>query len=240
MINPLTDDGCGNMKNGMRKNGENSSAPIRHLRSEQGVVLVVVIVLSAVALAIMTTLIYMITTGTQISGLQKRYKTALEAGVGGGEVFYQLIATRAETAGLASFESTFDSFGLNFSATTPAGCTGISSGATYTSLAAKFMTPSSSWSGCSDSITIDTADSTSYDMKVELGITTKYNVYAKIIAATDGNSGGDESLLNKGVVTANTGEVSVSPIPFLYTIEVVAENSDNTDERAKLSVLYQY
>ena len=62
---------------GERGHRETASAPIRHLRSEKGFVLIVVIVLSAVALTIVTALLYMIMSGSQISGLQKRYKTAL-------------------------------------------------------------------------------------------------------------------------------------------------------------------
>jgi len=210
------------------------------IQNEKGVVLIVVIVLSAVALAIMTALIYMITVGTQISGLQKRYKTALEAGEGGGDVFYQLIATRAESAGQATLAGDLNAFGLNFATTTPVGCTGLVSGVTYTGLAAKLMTPSTSWTNCDSSITIDPATSSTYDMKVELGATTKYTVYAKIVATTDGNSGGDLSLKTTGVVGTNAGEVQVMPIPFLYAIEVVSENSAKVDERAKVSTLYQY
>jgi hypothetical protein len=211
------------------------------IQSEKGAVLIVVIVLSAVALAIMTALIYMITTGTQISGLQKRYKTALEAGDGGGDVFYQLIATRAESAGVQSLAGELNASGLNFSTTTPAECRAdLASGVTYTGLAAKLMTPSTSWTNCNNSIAIDPATPSTYDMKIELGTTTKYTVYAKIVATTDGNSGGDLNLLTKGVVSANSGEVAVMPIPFLYAIEVVSENGARIDERAKISTLYQY
>lgn len=207
--------------------------------TERGMVLVVVMVLSAVALIIMTTMIYMITMGTQISGLQKRYKTALEAGEGGGELFYQLIALRAEDTGTASFINTLNSNNLNSVVTTQT-CTGISTGATYTGLAAKLLTPSSTWTNCDSSMTINTADPNTYDMRMVLGTTTKYTVYAKIVATTDGNSGGDEGLLSKGVVAANTGEVAVTPIPYLYAIEMLSENSEKPDERAKLSIVYQY
>lgn len=212
------------------------------LRSERGVVLVVVIVLSAVALILMTTLLYMLSSGTQISGLQKRYKTALEAGIGGGDIFYELIALRAEDASTASFKANLDSFNLNSAITTPDTCAGsLVSGATYSALAAKLITPTSTWSaGCDRSLSIDTAVASTYDMKMELGTATKYTVYAKIVATTDGNSGSDEGLLNKGVVAANTGEVAVTPIPYLYAIEVLAENNDRKDERARLSIVYQY
>jgi len=218
------------------------------IQNEKGVALIIVIVLSAVALAIMTALIYMITMGTQISGLQKRYKTALEAGDGGGDVFYQLIATRAESAGVASLAGDLTSLGVNFSTnTTSADCTGVISGVTYTALQAKLMTSSSSWSPeCNSSTSIDPATPSTYDMKVDLGTTTKYSVYAKIVATTDGNTGGDLGLDarggggGRGVVSSNSGEVQVMPIPFLYAVEVVSENSAKVDERAKLSILYQY
>lgn len=220
------------------------SSCIRCQSSEKGVVLVVVLVLSAVALAIMTALIYMITAGTQISGLQKRYKTALEAGVGGGDVFYQLIALRAETAATNVFTDNLNANNLNSSITTPASCSGLASGATYSGLAAKLLTPSNSWSGCGDtSSLIDPAVPSTYDMKLDLGTTTKYTVYAKIVATTAGNSGGDseggDALMNRGVVAGNA-QVAVTPVPYLYAIEVEAENSANRTERANLSILYQY
>ena len=220
--------------------GGRSSFRSCYLRTERGVVLVMVIVLSAVALLIMTTLIYMITTGTQVSGLQKRYKTALEAGVGGSDVFYQLIALRGETADTNAFTANLNSFSLNSVVTTGGACTGVLSGATYTGWAAKLITPSTSWVNCDRSIHIDPNTPTSYDMKIELGATTKYSVYAKIVATIEGNTGGDNSLQNKGVVSANTGEVAVMPISYDYAIETVSENSTRIDERAKLSIVYQF
>jgi hypothetical protein len=208
--------------------------------SEKGAVLVVVLVLSAVALMLMTALIYMITTGTKISGLQKRYKTALEAGHGAADVFYQVIAMREyQTLDLNSFTG---NLGLNAVINDPPACTGTSGGTTYHGIAAKMMTADTTWdvTGCNKSLNIDPGDPTTYDMKAELGTTTKYNVYAKIVATSGGNSGADTGLLNKGVVSANTGEVTVQSIPYLYTMEVVSENTANPDERAKLSILYQY
>ncbi len=206
--------------------------------SEKGMVLVVVLVLTAVSLALMTALIYMITAGTKISGLQKRYKTALEAGYGAADLIYQVIALRG--SGLDSFTTTLNANGLN-SAIPPSACTGTGGGQTYLGIAGKVMTPDTTWdANCNKSLSIDPGDPTTYDMKADLGTTTKYNVYAKIVATSDGNSGADTGLLDKGVVSANTGEVTVQSIPYLYTIEVVSENSANPDERAKLSILYQY
>lgn len=220
--------------------GSRAASMNHRLRSEKGVVLVVVLVLSAVALVIMTALIYMITTGTQVSGLQKRYKTALEAGAGGADIFYQLIALRGETSGEADFASNLNAFGLNYSNPTSTLGTCSSSEAAYTGLAAKLLTRSTSWVNCNSNLTIDPADSSTYDMMIRLGTTPRYNVYAKIVATTSGNTGADQGLLKDGVVSASTGQVTVMATPYLYAIEAVAENSANLTERAKFSVLYQY
>jgi hypothetical protein len=204
------------------------------LRSEKGIVLVVVLVLSAVALAIMTAMIYMITIGTQTSGLQKRYKTALEAGIGGGGVFSQLIMARGDTSLIGTANLT------NFNITTPVGCSGTisSSGTSTTGLAAKLMTPSKSWNTtCNMSTSITPTLATSYDMRMDLGA---YRVYAKIVATTDGNTVNYSGLDNSGVADTNTGLVAVTPISYFYAIEVVSENSAKIDERAKLSILYQF
>lgn len=223
------------------RRGGNSSLFGRQLRSEKGMVLLMVIVLSAVSLLIMTTLIYMITMGTQVSGLQKRYKTALEAGIGGSDIFIQLIALRAETGGTNAFTANLNAFSLNPSLTTPGACSGLVSAATYSGLAAKLLTPRTTWTNCNSSITIDPAISTSYDMKIDLGTTEKYSVYAKIVSTTDGNTGGDDNLANKGVVSgASSGSVEVMARPYLYAIELVSESNTRKDERAKLSVMYQY
>ena len=201
--------------------------------NEKGIALVMVLVLSAIALAIMAGLIYMITAGTQISGMQKRYKTALEAGVGGADVTYQLIAARGDP----------NIPNINFV---------FSSSFTNTCMTAKLntTTDSTNWSACADfskasSLTIDPADPDTYDFTLQLGSSPypTYTVYSKIVDTVEGNSGGDEGLIGKGVVASNTGEVAVKSVPYLYTVEVDAENTSQpvgNRERAKLSILYQY
>ena len=213
--------------------------------NEKGIALVMVLVLAAISLSIMTALIYMLVGGTRTSGIQKRYKTALEAGVGGSEVTYQLVSLRGQATDQTSFINNMNTLGLNASVTTPNTCTrsGIaacSTYAVYTGLAAKLNLPTSCWTGCDSSVTITPGTNTTYDMRFDIGTTTTYRVYAKIVDTVEGNSGGDEGLIKGGVVSANSGEVTVQSKPYLYTIEIDAENSNNRDERAKLSVLYQY
>jgi hypothetical protein len=200
------------------------------LSTERGIALVIVLVLSAILLAVMAGLIYMVTVGTQISGMEKRYKTALEAGVGGTDVTYEMIAARGNP----------NIPNINFS---------FSSSFTSACMDDKLnrATSSTNWNDCTDyanatSLTIDPTVPASYDMTFQLGAAPfpTYTVYAKIVDTVEGNSGGDEGLLKGGVVTSNPGEVTVVSVPYLYTIEIDSQNAANPQERAKLSILYQY
>jgi hypothetical protein len=199
---------------------------MKHLRNEKGIALVMVLILAAIALAIISGLVYMITAGTQISGVQKHYKTAFDAGMGGVDVTFRLIAERGDPHIL----------GISFIQTATDNC-----------LANKlnWTTSAANWSSCAayaeaTSVTIDPTDPNSYDFQFELGATPPYTVYSKIVNTVEGNSGGDEGLIGKGVVAAGSGEITVMSIPYLYTLEVDAQNANNPAERAKFSVLYQY
>ncbi len=194
------------------------------IHNEKGIALVMVLILSAIALAIMAGLIYMITAGTQISGMQKRYETAREAGIGGADVTYQFIAARGNP-----FDATTTS-ALSFTITVSSTC-----------LTDKLTKKTASWdASCNSSLTITPGTTSTYDMTFQLGVSPTYTVYSKIVDTVEGNSGGDEGLLKSGVVSSNTGEVTVMSKPYLHTIEVDAQNAANPDERAKYSILYQY
>jgi hypothetical protein len=212
------------------------------LQNEKGIALVMVLVLSTIVLVIMAGLIYMLTTGTQLSGMQKRYKTALEAGIGGADITYQITALRGETSATSSLLGELSV--LNPVITTPNSCVTSSIAActmmaSYTGIATKFNLPTDCWAGCDSSLTIDPGNASTYDMQFDFGTAPTYRVYAKIVDTVEGNSGGDEGLLKGGVVHSS-GEINVASIPFLYTIEVDAQNQTNPAERAKLSILYQY
>ncbi len=201
--------------------------------NEKGIALVMVLILSAISLAIMAGLIYMVTSGTQISGIEKRYKTALEAGIASKEVTYQFIGMR-DDPGILNINFLFSS---NFSTNCRT---------------AKLNTPASTtnWASCgtggnytkTTSFSIDPNDPVTYDMSLDLGTSPNptYRVYSKIVDTVEGNSSGELGLSKGGVVLANTGEITVMNIPYLYTIEIDAENAANPAERAKLSILYQY
>ncbi len=248
------------MKNSDGKRGREGTGPVDLLpdgrgaegAAERGIALVVVLVLSAVVLAVITTVIYMITAGTQISGMQKQYRTAQEAATGGSDLFYKIIATRGDT-------STFTQVTISVPPATS--CTGTdSSGVGYSGFKTKLMVDSSKWSpGCNaNDLTIDPTKSNTYDLMISgLG---SYEYFAKIVATVAGNSaaaasggegGGSSTLLYQGSVVTNgvaggSGSGSggsVIPVvskPYLYAIEVYTRNTTNPTERARVSILYQY
>jgi len=194
--------------------------------NEKGIALVMVLILSVIALAIMAGLIYMVTSGTQMSGMEKRYKTALEAGSGGADVQYQIIALRMDNP--ASLVNEF-SFLNSFSVPISQQC-----------LNDKLLHSTADWTHCPAAMSEITTGPTSFDMSFELGATPTFTVYTKIVDTVEGNSGGDEGLRGKGVVASGTGEIEVVHRPYLYSIEVDSENAAHPSERAKLSILYQY
>jgi hypothetical protein len=214
------------------------------LKSEKGIALVLVMTLAVVALVIMAGLIYMITSSTQISGMQKKYRTALEAAVGGTDVTYQFIAVSGDTGATSSLLSNLSS--ISPIITTPATCTGTNmAGQTFTGLAAKVNTPSTSWStACNkDAMSITPGNTGTYDITVDLGTSPypTYRVYSKIVDTVEGNSTrGEAGLAGKGVVNSGFDETAVVGRPYLYTIEIDSENPTTPAERSKLSVLYQY
>ncbi len=203
-----------------------ANAGMRVVESERGIALAMVLIVSAIALAIMAGLVYMLISGTQISGMQKRYRTAQEAGLGGADITYQLIAARGNpNIGLTGFALP----ALNVS--------GVNC------LTEKLNTATNNPDGtlrwnvlCSNTTNIDPSVASSYDMTFQLGA---YTVFSKIVDTIEGNSGGDEGLLKGGVVSSS-GEITVVSRPYLYTIEVNTENMNNRAERSKYSILYQY
>jgi hypothetical protein len=182
-------------------------------RNEKGVVLLFVLLLSVVALITTAGLLHMLARSGFVSGQQKRYSTALEAGKGGVETILQVVADRgAATVPLVNLVLGAD-------------------------LDTKLAKPTGSWGGADTSSGINPTVVSSYDMRFDLGT---YRIYTKIIDTVGGNSGTDTGLLKTGVVNAGSGEITVMSIPYLYTIEELTENPVNASERVKLSVLYQY
>lgn len=187
------------------------------LRNEKGVALVTVMMLSLVSLIIIATLLYMVTSWTQISGKTKHYSTALEAAKGGLNVVKNFIDTQ--------FTQT----------TIPLTFTNIST------LRKKLTKGTNNWDTFVDkTIYIDPVDPSTYDFFFDLE---KFRVYGKVIDTVEGNSdiSGITSELGTGSgVTESSTQAQIQHFSYFYTIGILSQRPTNSDERVNMEMLYQY
>jgi hypothetical protein len=201
-----------------------------NFRDEKGVALLMTLMISLIALSVMASLMYMMTMGARISGLNKRFNTALEAGRGSHAVVREFIGTRGIPD--AAFMNS-----INWNQPMTTTCEND-----------KLREYTADWDpSCNASTIIDIADDATYDFSFQMD-GNNYTVYAKIVNTIWGNtsSGGTSNKFGVyGHTTASggggTGSLDAVAIPYLYTLEVDARRtSAPDDEKARLSILYQY
>jgi len=232
------------------------SKDIRHnsnstLRNEKGLALVTVLILSLIALAIISTLIFMVTQGTKVSGFYKRYATSLDAGYGGAEIVTALVNNRGQLD--------ITGLGVNFPTQCVCGFDSDPTDEVYvlpspdTCLCRKLCIPpykndgTYNWGvagtgACpADGASMDAV--VSPDMQFNLsGIGTDYQVSAKIVDTTLGVSDMSGEQLSCGSGTGYPCEgFHGEPTPYLYRIEVdTRSNAANLKEKSRLSILYAF
>ncbi|MDD2542228.1 MAG: hypothetical protein PHH28_14480 [Desulfuromonadaceae bacterium] len=212
------------------------------LSNQKGIALITSLMLTLITLTIVMYLLYMITAGTKMSGANKRYKTVLEASYGSTDLVLKemipIMFSGLTTPGATLSASGFSSL-LNLSHSSDA-C-----------LNQKLTLPSSKW---------DAACSSSPDATVGADITLRLNstssdqftIYTKIVeticsdprpypegSCTGSDLSGIEGLDAGASVSGGIMGVVVQHLPATYRIEVQGERG-NTQERAKLSILYAY
>jgi len=211
---------------------------------EEGIALVMVLVLSLIVLSITATLIYLVIQGTKFSGFHKRYATALDAGFGGTEVASALIANRGELV--------IAGIGINF----PGFCACGFDPDPYdeihvipspdTCLCRKLCIPPYKSDGtynwnladCNDSLDPLYNADTQFNLA---GFGTNYQVSAKITDTTVGVTDLSGENLSCGAgVGYKCATFEGPPTPYLYRIEINSQDATNATERARLSVLYAY
>ncbi len=176
----------------------------RRTPPEQGAALVMVLILTTIALIFTAGMLHMVTTGAQMSGGKKRYRTSLEAAKGANVLVKKAIDTRGGTNP--------DPGNITLSS-----C-----------LANKLQNATAAWStsGCAPC-----------DMTVTMG---DYNICAKVVGTTVGNSAQMNDLVITGVVLSGSGNPQSGGEPYHHTIEFEAQHNVIMRERAILQVLYQF
>lgn len=213
--------------------------------NNEGMALMMVLVIAAVSLAVVSSMIAILLSGTKISGSQKRFTTALEAGKGGEAIVFEFIGTRNDLRQQLKTAINFET-GYTGTATIADSC-----------IYDKLNNSTENWNDCpavAAKTFIDPSKKDTYDFKFALG---DYAVYGKIVNTIEGNTGsqqpsggGKEGDAYGGVTSqgggsgkggiSGSGEIPVMPIPALYVIELQSQHSSIPSERAQLSILYQY
>jgi hypothetical protein len=233
----------------VQKKSDNEEPVIKNtyfsqVRSEKGLALVTVLVLSLITLSIISTLVYMVIQGTRISGYYKRYETAREAAVGGAELASDLIQNRGKLVisdDLVNLPNDCDcgdpeNPSDNLYSGVPSCLCDKLCDTTF-----NYPGPVLDWVNCGISDTIFDP-TTNPDIQFDLaGINTNYRVSVKIVDTIRGNSNlSGEELGGVGVVSSTSGIIPAPPMPYLHRVEINSEDTINQIERARLSALYAF
>ncbi len=227
------------------------------LRSEKGIALVMVLILALIALAIVSSLIFLVTQGTKTSGYHKRYATSLDAGHGGAEIVADLVTLRGDLSiplpsfglpthpipGSCACGFDADPYDENYPLPSPDTC-----------LCRKLCIPAyksdgtNNWEAAGAGACSAGGASASMDPIISpdmlftlAGTGTSYDVFAKIVDTTIGVTDLSGEQLDCGTgVGYMCGTFEGPPTPYLYRIEVNSQNTANVIERSRLSVLYAF
>lgn len=210
------------------------------VHNNKGIALLTALMFTLISLAIIMALLTIVSQGTRVSGANKSYSTATEAGHGAVEMISLDILPKilGGTFDAIYKQNLADAVNLSFPL--------------ETCFIQKIGTQTSLWTACTTGLPKSLDPTQSTDMIFNLKAKNDpvgYKVYAKIIDTrcggdpTNSCSNSDSSgidYLDTGGVTASSGAVTPQHRPAYYRIEVQSERAVNPNEKSQLSVLYAY
>ncbi|MFA7402911.1 MAG: hypothetical protein WC007_02870 [Pelobacteraceae bacterium] len=226
--------------------------------NNKGAALITALMLTLIALTMISALMLIVTRGTYLSGANKRYQTALAASYGGVDISTKELIP----AIFAGYSSVGDFSTARQKMVTDFALIGLNVVASDACMNQKLNSPTSKWSSCSavqassEITSIKSAPDLTFNLKgtIDQG----YKVYTKIVDTSPGNTDPSSAkMINAadkafggiigyaGVAYIRGGDgggggVSVPHIPVRYRIEIQGERSSNATEKSNLSVLYAY
>lgn len=209
---------------------------MKFIKNDQGVVLLTTLMLTLITLAISMVMLYMVLQNTTMSGAQKRYKTVLDAAVGGVDIAAMDVMPYLRTFSDIPNGQTFL---INMQGAMNLASFAFNPTAGYDACLQAKLTKRDWSAACpvgSDSTNAKVQPDFTYTLQSQLG-GSGYRVYTKIVSTTPGPPRCNPCLDGK-----STDEQSddVLGAPALYRIEVTSERVANPVERSNLSVLYAY
>lgn len=208
----------------------------QHIKTK-GVAMVLVLMIILISSLLVVAVLYFLGRQTEVSILEKNYKTAKEASYGAIEFFLKdMIPTSISVATAIPGSSLTSTLG-NLNLSTSTAITKVANDVCFSS---KLLSATSSWDATCVS---DTNIKNSADVKFTLKATSgaPYDVYVKIVDTVAGNTNtGGVMLEGTGVAESASGVITPQHFPYMYSIEAQGEKQQNPQERAQLEVLYAY
>lgn len=205
---------------------------------EKGVALVMALIVVSVAAGIFAAVMYFALTGTEVSGLQRKYQSSKEASLGAIDVLTKDLLPRV--MGGTNLSAAVAAL-IKPAAVLPAITADTGKDACFT---AKLMTSTSDWPGgtCESGTDPTLNPDVVFNLKGKSDQTKPYVVSMKIIDTISGNSDKTGVVLDlgSGVVDDASSLIRIQHFPFLYTIVTDARQQGSTLERANIEVLYAY
>jgi hypothetical protein len=198
----------------------------------KGVALVTVMAIITVTTALVVSVVYFVYKGTEMSGLNKRYKTAREASFGGIDVLTKEVIPLTLSGG--SLSNVISGFNTITTAQ-------VTQSVTNSCFSDKLMKATANWgTGCSNTLSAKTSPDIRFTLS-GVSPAVPFDVYTKIVDTQQGNSNlGGIVLEGAGVADSASGVITVQHYPYMYRIETQGERQSNPDERANFTVLYAY
>ena len=212
----------------------------RIANNEDGIALVTSLMMTLLTLAIIMSVMYLITSSIQNTGANKRYKSAMEAAYGGTElVVKDLFPMIMHDIASATLGTDISNYSQDAGITVSIG-TGI---AAQTCLTAKLTQPTAKWPlYCTDpnATTINPTIATDITLTLPATNGTQFTVYSKIVDTVAGNTDTSGLQLEGAGVAESSTIIVPQHFPYVYRVEVQGQRSVNPAEKSNISVLYAY
>lgn len=204
--------------------------------TNRGVALVSALMVVSIAAGMFAAIMYYTLTGTEISGLQRKYQSSKEASIGAIDVLTKDILPQVMGG------STLTTVVTNLakpSAVLPSVTVGAGGSACFTT---KLTTATASWGTCNKTTDATSTPDIVFNLKGKSNQTLPYVVNMKIVDTVTGNTDTSGTVLDlgSGVVDTSSSLIQVQHFPYLYTIMTDARPQGSTTERANIEVLYAY
>ncbi len=204
---------------------------------KRGVALVLILMVVTISAALIAAVMYFSLSGTQISGLQRKYETSKEASIGAIDIFTKEIIPLVITSSTQSLNS----YVTNNLTKLPNIMPQVTPTATDTCFQNKLTLSTANWvAGCDHTDLPTTNPDIQFYLKSVTG-GKNFQVQLKIIDTVSGNSSMSGVILDTGGAAASlTGVIETVHFPYLYTIESQSQMQNDNTQRTNFEVLYAY